>query len=147
MQPGDELVGRCRVEARLGRGGMGEVWRGVDLKLRRPVAVKVLLNLSADPALLQRFQREAVIMAGLQHPGIAVVHDVDQHEGRLFIVMELLHGQDLGAMLAGAPSGLPISKAISLTIQAARALAAAHVRGLCTATSSPPTCSSSPKAG
>jgi serine/threonine protein kinase len=130
VQPGDELVGRYRVEARLGHGGMGEVWRGVDQKLRRPIAVKVLLNLSADPALLQRFQREAVITAGLQHPGIAVVHDVDQHDGQLFIVMELLHGQDLGAVLAGAPSGLPISEAISLTMQAARALVAAHIRGV-----------------
>lgn len=126
MRPGAELANRYRLEGKLGRGGMGEVWRAVDLLLRRPVAVKILPDTNADEELVQRFRREAMIAASLQHPGITVVHDVGQHEDRLFIVMELLRGADLATVLAGAPDGLAISQVISLAGQAASALAAAH---------------------
>ena len=126
MQAGLKLSGRYALQALLGSGGMGEVWRGVDEHLDRPVAVKVLREHLADPELAGRFRREARIAARLQHPGITVVHDVGSDNGQLFIVMELLHGRDLAAMLAEAPAGLPIDAAVSLTIQAAEALQAAH---------------------
>jgi serine/threonine protein kinase len=105
---------------------MGEVWRGVDEQLDRPVAVKVLQEHLADPELAGRFRREARIAARLRHPGITVVHDVGSDNGHLFIVMELLYGRDLAAMLVEAPAGLPIDATVSLTIQAAEALQAAH---------------------
>ena len=79
-----------------------------------------------DPELAGRFRREARIAARLQHPGITVVHDVGSDNGQLFIVMELLHGRDLAAMLAETPAGLPVDAAVSLAIQAAEALQAAH---------------------
>ena len=126
MQAGLKLSGRYALQALLGSGGMGEVWRGVDEHLDRPVAVKVLRAHLADPELAGRFRREARIAARLQHPGITVVHDVGSDNGQLFIVMELLHGRDLAAMLAEAPAGLPIDAVVSLAIQAAEALRAAH---------------------
>ena len=126
VQAGLKLSGRYVLEALLGYGGMGEVWRGVDEHLDRPVAIKVLREHLADPELVGRFRREARIAARLQHPGITVVHDVGSDNGQLFIVMELLQGRDLAAMLAQAPAGLPIDAAVSLTIQAAEALQAAH---------------------
>ena len=126
MQAGLKLSGRYALEALLGSGGMGEVWRGVDEHLDRSVAVKVLHEHLVDPELAGRFRREARIAARLQHPGITTVHDVGSDNGHLFIVMELLHGRDLATMLAEAPAGLPIDAAVSLTIQAAEALQAAH---------------------
>lgn len=126
MQAGLKLSGRYALQALLGSGGMGEVWRGVDEHLDRPVAVKVLRQHLADPELAGRFRREARVAARLQHPGITVVHDVGSDDGQLFIVMELLHGRDLAAMLAEAPAGMPIDAAVSLTIQTAEALKAAH---------------------
>src|SRR5271157_1437820 len=123
---GMELVGRYLLRERLGGGGMGEVWRGTDRQLDRSVAVKMMRELFTDPELAARFQLEARIAARLQHPGIVVVHDVGSHDGQLFIVMELLHGRDLAAVLGDAPAGLPIASAVSLIIQAADALQAAH---------------------
>ena len=76
MQAGLKLSGRYALQALLGSGGMGEVWRGVDEHLGRPVAVKVLREHLADPERAGRFRREATIGARLQHPGITVVHDV-----------------------------------------------------------------------
>jgi hypothetical protein len=126
MQAGLKLTGRYALQTLLGSGGMGEVWRGVDEQLDRPVAVKVLREHLADPELAGRFRREARIAARLQHPGITVIHDVGSDDGQLFIVMELLHGRDLAAMLAEAPAGLPIEATVWLIIQAAEALQAAH---------------------
>ncbi|MFD7093478.1 protein kinase domain-containing protein, partial [Streptomyces xanthophaeus] len=100
---GDRLGGRYRLDQRLGQGGMGEVWRGYDLTLDRAVAVKVLLDTATNEQVVSRFRREATIGARLQHPGITVVHDVGRHEGRLFIVMELLAGEDLASLLARTP--------------------------------------------
>ncbi|WP_327289378.1 WD40 repeat domain-containing serine/threonine protein kinase [Streptomyces sp. NBC_01198] len=129
MQAGERIAGRYRLDSRLGRGGMGEVWRAFDEALGRPVAVKVLLTVDAGHEALQRFRREASIGARLQHPGITVVHDVGHHDGRLFLVMELLEGTDLAHLLAAsAPGGLPVAQAVDLAAQAADALAAAHAR-------------------
>ncbi|MFG2087107.1 hypothetical protein [Spirillospora sp. NPDC048824] len=77
MRSGLELAGRYRLEEMLGRGGMGEVWRGVDKRLRRPVAVKILpLSGAADGAEVARFRREAEIAATVDHPGVTTVFDI-----------------------------------------------------------------------
>lgn len=125
MRVGDQLAGRYRLDRRLGQGGMGEVWRGHDLALDRSVAVKVLLEAATNDEVVARFRREATIGARLQHPGITVVHDVGQQDGRLFIVMELLAGEDLATMLA-RDGRLAVDLAVDLAAQTAEALAAAH---------------------
>ncbi|GAA4622697.1 hypothetical protein GCM10023196_015940 [Actinoallomurus vinaceus] len=130
MEPGDELGERYRLEERIGRGAFGEVWRGLDQRLHRLVAIKVLLSLHSDDRLIRRFRREALIAAGLQHPGIAVVHDVDRDGDQWFIVMELLVGRDLSELLATASAGLPIAQVISMGVQIGQALATAHARGV-----------------
>jgi WD40 repeat protein len=109
---------------------MGEVWGGRDLRLGREVAVKVLLATDPDEADVKRFVREATVAAGLQHPGITVVFDADAHDGQLFIVTELLSGQDLGMVLAAHSGGLPLDQVVDFGIQLAEALAAAHGKGI-----------------
>jgi hypothetical protein len=130
MDSGTVLTRRFRLEELLGRGAGGEVWRARDLKLQRDVAVKLMLSPDAGSVAFRRFQREATLPSGMQHPGIAVVHDADHHQGRLFIVTELLRGQDLGKLLTGNPAGLAVSRAVDLGIQLAEALAAAHAHGV-----------------
>ncbi|WP_371617735.1 protein kinase [Streptomyces sp. NBC_00454] len=130
MRVGDQLAGRYRLDQRLGQGGMGEVWRAHDTALDRAVAVKVLLEAATNDEVVARFRREATIGARLQHPGITVVHDVGQEEGRLFIVMELLAGEDLRSALAREPGGLAVEVALELAAQTAEALAAAHERSV-----------------
>ncbi|MGW5351394.1 WD40 repeat domain-containing serine/threonine protein kinase [Streptomyces sp. NPDC004031] len=131
MENGDVLAGRYRLERVLGRGGMGAVWLGRDeTVLDRDVAVKVLHETSADPTAARRFRKEAATLAGLQHPGITVVHDAGSHEGHLFLVMELLHGADLARLTARHPRGLPFDTVFGLSRQTAQALAAAHAGGV-----------------
>ncbi|MBC6461459.1 protein kinase [Actinomadura sp. HBU206391] len=130
-----KLAGRYWLEEPLGRGGMGEVWRAVDLRLRRPVAVKILpLTIAAEPTGVARFRREAEIAATLDHPGITTVFDIDEHrvgdERWLFLVMELMVGRDLRHLLTASPKGLPIEQVKELAVQVTDALAAAHRRGV-----------------
>jgi hypothetical protein len=125
-----ELGGRYRLDTELGRGAMGEVWRAHDRILGREVAVKLMLSALSDTEMLERFRREAVIAASLQHPGITVVHDAGWHDGQLFMVMELLSGQDLRATLTANPSGLPVSRSMAIIGQASGALAAVHQKGI-----------------
>ncbi|MEU8838595.1 protein kinase [Streptomyces roseus] len=125
VRVGDELASRYRLDQRLGAGGMGEVWRGHDLELDRSVAVKVLLDAVMNEEVVARFGREATIGARLSHPGITVVHDVGRQDGRLFIVMELLSGEDLAQTLA-RDGALAVDLAVELAAQTAEALAAAH---------------------
>ena len=124
MQAGTELAGRYVLVELLGHGAMGQVWRATDEVLDRPVAVKVIRQ--ADPGLASRLKREGRIAARLQHPGITVVHDVGSFHGQPFIVMELLHGANLAAILELAPDGLPVDQVLSLAVQAAEAVQAAH---------------------
>jgi eukaryotic-like serine/threonine-protein kinase len=133
VREGLELGGRYRLAERIGRGGMGEVWRATDLRLDRSVAVKLLpVQADADPKLVTRFRREAQLAAGLQHPGITVVHDIDEHapEQLLYLVMELLDGDDLGKVLVRHPEGLPLDESLSIAVQISGALATAHARGI-----------------
>ncbi len=135
MRSGLELAGRYRLEELLGQGGMGEVWRGFDQRLRRTVAVKILpLGVGADVEGLARFRREAEIAARLDHPGITTVFDIDEHRDgahqRLFMVMELLRGRDLQQLITGHRTGLPIEQVTDLARQALDALACAHEDGV-----------------
>ena len=130
MQPGERVADRYQLDSLLGRGGMGEVWRCHDLELGRNVAVKLLRESDADDESLRRFRREAAIGAQLHHPGITVVHDIGRHGNRLFIVMELLVGQDLARVLAHKPHGLRFEQAVDLAKQTAEALAATHAHGV-----------------
>ncbi|XVQ06324.1 WD40 repeat domain-containing serine/threonine protein kinase [Spirillospora sp. CA-255316] len=135
MRVGMELADRYRLEEPLGRGGMGEVWRGTDRRLGREVAVKLLpLAAAADKAAVARFRREAEIAATLNHPGITTVFDIDEYRRGdhhlLFLVMELMRGRDLAAVLAEHPGGLPIARVKDWAIQVVDALAEAHRQGV-----------------
>lgn len=130
MESGTELAGRYRLEGLLGRGGTGEVWRCRDLRLNREVAVKILLAAVRDPDEARQFRREAESAARLRHPGITDVFDIGQHDGRMFIVMELLHGQDLARLLREHSGGIPVSQVLSIGVEIAAALAYAHGEGI-----------------
>lgn len=124
-----ERLGPYEIVAPLGAGGMGEVYRARDGRLNREVAVKVLpAPLAQDEDRLRRFEREARAAGSLNHPNILTVHDVGQHEGRPFLVTELIEGRTLREWLRDGP--LPRRKAAEVAIQLARGLAAAHERGI-----------------
>ena len=135
MEQGTLVQGRYRLLGLLGRGGMGEVWRAEDEALGRQVAVKCLRAglVLHDPgqAELQRerFRREARVAAGLQHPGVTVVHDFGDAGGAPYLVMELLDGRDLGQVLDGLPERrMAVAEAVDTARQIASALAYTHAR-------------------
>src|SRR4051812_8348940 len=108
---------------------MGEVYRATDARLRRDVAIKVLLESIADDMdRRQRFEREARAIAALSHPNIINVFDMGVHEGHPFVVMELLEGETLRDRLANG--ALPVRKAVEIAMQIARGLGAAHGKQL-----------------
>src|SRR6202158_2792878 len=122
-----QTLSHYRVLAKLGGGGMGVVYEAEDLKLGRRVALKFLPDeLARDAHALDRLQREARAASSLQHPNICTIHDVDEHEGRPFIAMELLEGETLRDRLA--PALLPLADVLDLGIQIADALETAHAR-------------------
>ncbi|MER6254606.1 protein kinase [Streptomyces sp. NPDC001584] len=123
---GTHVGGRYRLEALLGRGGMGEVWRAYDPRLDREVAIKFLPPHPADGHVVERFHREAQVTARLQHAGITQVFDSGAQDGQLHLVMELLDGRNLGAVLQERTSGLPVHRAVDLAAQVADALSYAH---------------------
>ncbi|MGW2141030.1 protein kinase domain-containing protein, partial [Streptomyces sp. NPDC001773] len=92
------VAGRYRIVTRLGRGGMGEVWRGVDEVLGRPVAVKLLLNQRADEAAIARFHLEARTAAQLSHPHVVAVYDTGTDLERHYLVTEFLDGRNLARL-------------------------------------------------
>ncbi|WKD31131.1 serine/threonine-protein kinase [Streptomyces xanthophaeus] len=123
---GMHIGGRYRLEALLGRGGMGEVWRAHDPRLDRKVAIKFLPPHLADGHVVDRFLREAQVTARLQHAGITQVFDSGAQDGQLHLVMELLDGRNLGTVLQEQTSGLPVHRAVDLAAQVADALSYAH---------------------
>ncbi len=126
MQPG-ERIDHYRLVSLVGAGGMGEVYRAVDERLRRVVAIKVLPR-SSDPAQREtRLLREAQAASHLNHPGIVTIHDVGRWEDRTYIVMELVDGRRLSEL---AQAGIEPAQAVALCRQAAEAMAVAHERGI-----------------
>jgi serine/threonine protein kinase/tetratricopeptide (TPR) repeat protein len=124
-----QTLGHYRIVEKIGAGGMGEVFCAHDQHLDRDVAIKVLPpGTVTDQSSLRRFHQEAVALSRLNHPNICTVHDVDEHAGRQFIVMELLEGQTLAERIAGRP--LRMDELLTLAIQIADALEAAHARGI-----------------
>jgi serine/threonine protein kinase len=131
LESGLVLNGRYRLVERIGAGAMGEVWRGVDLGVNRPIAIKVLSSqMATDEDGIVRFRREAETAAALQHPGITMVFDIETGGPVVYLVMELLQGKDLLTMLGEHPGGLPVDRVVELGGQIAAALAAAHSRGI-----------------
>jgi len=117
------------VHEKLGQGGMGEVYRAQDTRLRRDVAIKILPDAFVqDPERLGRFRREAQLLASLSHPGVAAVHGLEEDRGKHFIVLELVTGEDLARRLARGP--LPAPAAAAIALQIATAVEAAHELGI-----------------
>jgi serine/threonine protein kinase len=124
-----QVLGHCRIIAKIGEGGMGTVYRAHDEVLRRDVAVKVVnQSMRADPVADQDLLEEARASSVLSHPNICTIHEVGESGGELFIVMELIEGQSLSALSAGA--GLPADAVLRYGLQIAGALVRAHDRGI-----------------
>jgi eukaryotic-like serine/threonine-protein kinase len=122
-------IGPYQVLAKLGEGGMGEVYRARDTRLNRDVAIKVLPTFFAgDPDRRARFEREAQAVAALSHPNVIAIFDTGVHDHQLYVVMELLAGGTLRERLASG--ALSVRKAVDIAAQIARGLGAAHGKGL-----------------
>src|SRR6185295_16091217 len=112
LTPGTRL-GSYEIVSAVGAGGMGEVYRAVDTTLKRQVAIKVLPgSLAGDPDRLSRFQREAEVLASLNHPHIAAIYGVEHADGVKALVMELVEGDDLAQWIARGP--LPLDDALPI---------------------------------
>src|SRR3954453_15286190 len=128
VNPGD-LVGHYTIVEALGKGGMGEVFVAEDARLHRRVALKVLPQmLASDPGARERFEREAQAVAALNHPNIVTIHSVEEHDGRLFLTMELVDGQALREVIPRG--GLPCDRVLLICMDVADAIAAAQKRGI-----------------
>ena len=122
-------LGIYHVQERIGVGGMGEVYRARDTRLGRDVAIKILpAEFTADPERLARFEREARVLASLNHPNIATIHGIEEGDSIPALVMELVDGETLAERIARGP--LRIADALAIATQIAEALDAAHEKGI-----------------
>lgn len=124
-----QTISHYRIIGELGAGGMGTVYEAEDTRLGRRVAIKFLAGEARRaPDTIERFRREARIVSSLSHPHIAVLHDIGEHDGEQFMVMELLEGETLKARIAHG--ALPLDEVLELGSQIADALDAAHAQGV-----------------
>ena len=124
-----QTLSQFKITAKLGEGGMGEVYRAEDTKLGREVAIKVLPKaFIADPERFARFEREAHVLASLNHPNIAAIYDLAEDQGTHFLVLELAEGEDLATRLSRGP--IAVADALPLALQIAEAMEAAHAKGI-----------------
>jgi Tol biopolymer transport system component len=129
LEPGTRL-GAFRIEALLGVGGMGEVYRALDTQLGRAVAIKVLPDsVARDPDRLARLEREARVLASLNHPHIAAIYGIEKADGVRALILELVEGETLADRLSGA-GALRLDEALPIAKQIAEALEAAHEKGI-----------------
>jgi Tol biopolymer transport system component len=127
--PRGTRIGVNEILSLIGSGGMGEVYRARDTRLGRDVAIKVLANrLTEDAIILARIEREARLLASLNHPNIATIYSVEEYEGSPAIVMELIEGETLSVKLFEGP--LPVNQVVQIARQVSDALTAAHDRGI-----------------
>src|SRR5688572_14077123 len=128
LGPGSR-IGPYEIVALLGAGGMGEVYRARDARLKRDVALKFLPeSVAGDPERLARFEREAQALAALNHPHIATIHGIEESGGLRALVLELVEGETLADRIARGP--VPIPEAVVIARQIADALEAAHEQGI-----------------
>jgi len=124
-----QTLAHYRITAAIGAGGMGEVYRAIDTRLGRDVALKVLpADIAASPERLERFRREAKALAALDHPGIVTVHSVEEAGGVHFLTMQLVEGEALDRVIP--EGGLPVERIMTIATALADALAAAHGKGI-----------------
>src|SRR5215831_10833881 len=124
-----QQLGSYEITALLGKGGMGEVYRARDTKLKRDVAIKILPEeFSRDPARVSRFQREAEVLASLNHPNIAAIYDFQEAEMARFLVLELVEGETLAERIRRG--AIPVEEALDIAKYICEALEAAHEKGV-----------------
>ena len=122
-------LGSHEIMSLLGKGGMGEVYRARDLKLKREVAIKILPEEFAhDGDRVSRFQREAEVLASLNHPNIAAIYDLQQQNETRFLVLELVEGETVADRIQRGP--IPVDEALDIAKNICEALEAAHERGI-----------------
>src|SRR5262249_24957940 len=122
-------LGSHEITALLGKGGMGEVYRARDLKLKREVAIKILPEeFSRDADRVSRFQREAEVLASISHPNIAGIHSLEEANGMRLLVLELVEGETLADRIARGP--IPVEEALDIAKSICEALSAAHENGI-----------------
>src|SRR5687768_12430826 len=122
-------VGHYQVTSLLGRGGMGEVYRAHDPRLRRDVALKILPDrLATDAERRARFQREAQVLASLNHPHVGAIYGAEETGGRWALVLELVEGETLADRIARGP--IPVADVLPIAMQIAQALEYAHEHGV-----------------
>jgi serine/threonine-protein kinase len=128
IEPGG-MLSQYRLVEKIGEGGMGVVWKALDTTLQRHVAIKILPpQFTSDRDRLARFEREAKLLASLNHPGIAAIHGLHEADGERFLALELVDGEDLAQRLERGP--LVLDEALSIAQQVAEALEAAHDSGI-----------------
>src|SRR5215471_15281794 len=124
-----EALGHYRISSLLGKGGMGEVYQAHDQNLGRDVAIKVLpVEFAKDTERVSRLQREAKLLASLNHPGIAAIYGLEEAGGTNFLVLELVEGETLADHIRRGP--IPLDESLKLAMQIAVSLDAAHEKGI-----------------